>query len=92
MAKKPQLAIGFMNVKRGDRVVRLLAETSPQQLYVVKVDERLIYAALSDSVDPDDGTGAPVWTFDRATGVEEDDDLQWGMRYGITGSRLIEVL
>jgi hypothetical protein len=83
--------IGFMNVKPGDRVRRVLAEQVPMDLYVVKVDERLIYGALSGSVDPDKSSGS-VWTFDRATGIEEDEDLGWGMRYGTTGSRLIGVL
>lgn len=79
--------IGFMAVKRGDRVRRMLADVAPMDLYVVKVDERLIYGALSESVDPED-----CWTFDRATGVEEDEELGWGILKGISGSRLTEIL
>lgn len=30
------------------------------------------------------------WQFDRATGVEEDEDLGFGVKYGITGSYLTE--
>lgn len=29
-----------------------------------------------------------MWTFDRKTGAEEDEDLQWGVKYGRTGSTL----
>ncbi len=30
------------------------------------------------------------WTFDRKTGAEEDADLQWGVKFGRTGSYLID--
>lgn len=83
--------IGFMAVKRGDRVRRMLADAVPMDLYVVRVDERLIYAALSESVSPTDEEAA-VWTFDRATGIEEDEDLGWGILRGVSGSRLTEIL
>lgn len=83
--------IGFMAVKRGDRVRRMLADTIPMDLYVVKVDERLIYATISESISPDNNS-APMWTFDRATGIEEDEQLGWGILRGVSGSRLVAVL
>jgi hypothetical protein len=83
--------IGFMAVKRGDRVRRMLADSIPMDLYVLKVDERLIYTSVSDAIDPDRNSGS-VWTFDRATGIEEDEDLGWGIMQGISGSRLVQIL
>lgn len=83
--------IGFMSVRRGDRVRRLLAESAVMDLYVVKVDEQLIYAALTDAIDPETQPGL-VWTFDRATGIEEDEELDWGILKGRSGSRLVYVL
>lgn len=82
--------VGFMNVKRGDKVTRLLAEKVPMELTVVRVDESLIWATSDGWVDknPDEEPGN-FWTFDRATGVEEDDDLGWGVARGVTGSRLV---
>lgn len=83
--------IGFMAVKRGDRVRRMLADVVPMDLYVVKVDEKLIYASVSEAVDPVQSPGM-VWTFDRATGMEEDEELGWGVRRGVSGSRLTQIL
>ena len=79
----PPLVIGFMNVKRGDIVRRMIGGEIPMDMIVLKVDERLIYAAPSSAVKPEEG-----WTFDRATGLEEDDDLGWGIMKGKTGSAL----
>ena len=72
-----------MHVKVGDIVLRMLAGEVPMKLRVTKVDELLIHCAALDA--PVDG-----WTFDRATGVEEDEDLRWGVRFGRTGSYLVE--
>jgi len=78
--------IGFMAVKKGDRVRRVLAESTSMDLDVVRVDERLIYCGAEVN-----GAFAG-WTFDRATGVEEDEDLGWGILKGTSGSRLTEIL
>lgn len=83
----PPLVIGFMNVKRGDIVRRQLGGVVPMDLYVVKVDEKLIYAAVTEAIDPEKQPGE-VWTFDRATGLEEDEELGWGIAQGHTGSAL----
>lgn len=71
----------FLNVKEGDTVKRLLAEQLPMELKVCKVTEKLIYC----------GPWEPeqCWTFDRETGIEEDPDLGWGVKAGVTGSRLV---
>jgi hypothetical protein len=31
------------------------------------------------------------WTFDIATGIEIDDDLEWGPAYGRSGSFIVEI-
>ena len=78
--------IGFMAVKKGDRVRRLLGGQVPMDLTVTHVDGRLIYAGAELN-------GAFMgWTFDRATGIEEDEGLGWGVRHGKSGSRLVEIL
>lgn len=84
---------GFMHVKPGDRVLRLMAETAEMDLIVKQVGENLIWATLEEwlNLDPLDHPGN-YWTFDRRTGVEEDPDLGWGLKYGVTGSRLVKVL
>lgn len=76
-------------LKVGDRVRRLLAETVPMDLWVVKIDERLIHCARTkDETDPD-----WIWTFDARYAFEVDEDLGWGMGpTPITGSRLVGVL
>ena len=75
-------------LKVGDRVRRLLSETVPMDLYVVKIDEKLIYCART----PGESDPGWIWTFDTTYGIEEDPDLGWGVESGITGSRLIGAL
>lgn len=73
----------FRHVKVGDRVTRMLAGAVPMELDVVAVDETLIHCGWS-------GGGIDGWTFDRLSGIEVDDELGWGPRYGRTGSYLVE--
>lgn len=65
----------FRDLQVGDTVTRMLAGTIPMELTVTEVDDTLIHCG--------------PWTFDRATGVEEDSDLNWGVAYGVTGSFLV---
>lgn len=65
----------FGHVQIGDSVTRLLAGTIPMSLKVVHVTEDRIIT----------GGG---WEFDRATGAEIDDDLDWGPPPKSTGSFL----
>ncbi len=67
----------FMHIKAGDTVIRLLAGTVPMKLKVERVDDTLIYCYGG-------------WMFDRKTGTEEDPDLEWGVKFGYTGSVLTE--
>ena len=63
----------MIDVEVGEEVVRYLAGKIAMRLKVTEVTEDLI-------------TCAGGWTFDPATGVEIDEDLGWGPRYGVTGS------
>jgi beta-lactamase class D len=74
----------FSDLKVGDVITRMLGGKLPMRMEVVKVSEDLITCNSAD-----DGF-AGGWTFDRKTGVEEDADLQWGVRFGHTGSYLIK--
>lgn len=75
-------------LKEGDRVRRLLSEVVPMDLYVVRIDEKLIYCALT----PDETDEDSIWTFDRKYAIEEDARFGWSVEHGITGSRLIGIL
>lgn len=66
-------------VKEGDTVRRLLSAAKiPMDLRVTKIHEGLIFCGS--------------WTFDLATGIEEDPELGFGVAQGITGSWLQGVL
>lgn len=70
-----------MKIKVGDTIIRLLAESVPMELKVTEIDDELIYC----------GPKGEGWTFDRVSGIEVDDDLGWGPKYGRTGSRIVGV-
>lgn len=62
----------FDNLKVGDTVIRMLAGTVPMRLQVNEVTDSTLVCAL--------------WTFDKATGAEIDEDLNWGPPPLKTGS------
>ena len=66
--------MSFAHLKVGDSVTRMLGGVAPMHMKVTEVTEDLIVCG--------------AWTFDRATGVEIDEDLHWGPKYGVTGSYL----
>lgn len=68
----------FEHIKVGDTVTRMLAGVIPMQLKVTSVTDTLIKCG-------DEGG----WWFDRKTGAEEDEELQWGVKFGATGSFLV---
>ena len=65
----------FTHVRTGDTVTRMLAGVVPMVLRVTSVTDRLIVCG--------------DWTFDRETGVEEDEEIGWGVKFGHTGSYLV---
>ena len=72
------MTLSTMDIKVGDSVGRQLGEGgSIMWLTVTEVDDDLIYCNL--------------WTFDRKTGAEVDDELQWGPEYGRSGSFIVRV-
>lgn len=66
----------FRDLKVGDIVTRKLGGVVPMKLRITEVTDTLIICGW--------------WKFDRETGVEEDEDLGWGVAFGKTGSYLSE--
>jgi hypothetical protein len=64
------------SIKPGDIITRMLAGVVPMQLKVTEVTDDMIYCG-------ERGVG---WKFDRNTGAEVDEDLNWGPPPLHTGS------
>ena len=71
----------------GDIVARYLGDGKKfMNMRVLRIDKEkeLVHCA---AIDKDTGAEAALgWTFDLRTGAEVDEDLEWGPRWGITGS------
>jgi hypothetical protein len=67
----------FRDVKAGDTVSRILGD-APMELIVTEVDEQFIYC----------GPVGVGWKFDRETGIEVDEEISWGLEFGVVGSYL----
>jgi hypothetical protein len=74
---------------RGDAITRLLGGRIPIPMRVVRVEDDVLYCKRRDDSDETANRHNLVWTFDRVTGWEIDEDLGWGPRYGFTGSILV---
>ncbi len=72
-------------VKVGDKILRMLAGTIPQELTVTDVTDSLLICG---------GTYEEKigWWFDKKTGVEVDEELGWGPHPLWSGSFIKEVL
>jgi hypothetical protein len=83
--------------KVGQTVVRYIEHQRPMmEMMVDKIEGGLVHC--SAKVDrkyvqipglpepPAEGSWITGWTFDEESGIEEDEDLQWGRKYGQTGS------
>lgn len=80
----------FRDLTAGCIVTRMLAGTIPQKMVVRLVDDDYIYCAAEGFGEFDEKTGEWTgWKFDRDTGVEEDEELGWGKKFGLTGSFLV---
>jgi hypothetical protein len=79
----------YKHLKAGSTITRLLAGTIPMPMRVLRVDARLIYCTPKEMSLKAAVRRNLIWTFDRETGAEVDDDLRWGPAYGITGSFLV---
>ena len=71
----------FFHLKSGDRVLRLI-DGRLMAMVVREVCPTVIIcdACLGDGVLPGG------WEFDRETGIEEDEELGWGVKYSKSGS------
>lgn len=63
-----------INAEVGEVVIRWMCDEVPMHLRVTAVTDAEIICG--------------DYTFDRETGMEIDDFLEWGPKYGKTGSRL----
>ena len=81
----------FRELKVGDEVARQMGSNGPtMRMIVVSVDDDAVYC---DAVGERPMKGLPFdehWKFDRDTGVEEDEGLKWGKKFGVTGTRLLK--
>lgn len=75
MNERVTLTDSFTDIKAGDTVTRYFYGLR-QTMKVDHVDDTLIHTEGG-------------WTFDRKTGVEEDPDLGFGLKSGITCSWLV---
>lgn len=69
------------DLKPGDKVTRMLAGTIPMKMEVLEVSDTIIKCGALDCPGAD-------WEFDRATGAEVDELLNWGPPPKMTGSFL----
>jgi len=83
--------MSFEDLKVGDRVYRMMGGRDKpwMEMEVMEIKDNLL---VCGAIVQDGGKELVVfkggWTFDRNSGLEEDDDLQWGLKYGKTGSYL----
>ena len=81
--------MSFNHLKVGDKVNRKMGNSGPKMLMVVeKIDDKLIYCNAAENPLP---PSAEKWMFDIETGIEEDEELGWGRRFGKTGTFLLKV-
>lgn len=75
--QRKKMFADFSDVKVGDTIHRMLAGKVHMALIVTEVTDTLIVAGMG-------------WSFDRKTGIEEDEDIGWGIKFGKTGSYLVK--
>ena len=78
--------MSFRELKVGDGVIRRMgADGPPSKMKVMAVTDKLLICAAPGTEEwPLD----QLWTFDRETGIEEDEQLGWGRKFGVTGTYL----
>jgi len=75
------------HLKVGDRVTRFIGQgVMMMEMEVIKVNETTIECAHVAG----DHLVKLGWMFDRESGAEEDDDLEWGVKFGRTGTYIKE--
>ena len=81
MSRRSKPRFGHLEV--GDQVVRLVGGFR-HNMYVEAIKGDLVYCNITPKVE------GPAWMFDRATGIEIDSALNWGIEQGVTGSYLLD--
>ena len=79
--------MSISDLKIGDRIDRYLGSDFFMEMEVVGFDDNLLVCA---AVLPGGGLVMGGWTFDMATGAEVDLYLEWGPKWGKTGTYLKE--
>lgn len=74
----------FDKLKVGDNPTRIMAGLKMKMVVRTVTDKTLVCDAITEK----GGVFRGGWTFDRETGMEIDDDLDWGPKYGRSGSYL----
>jgi len=77
------------HITQGDTVIRLIAGELEMPMRVLEIEGDLISCTLLDLDAGDAIERGLIWTFDRKTGLEIDDGLEWGPRWQRTGSELV---
>lgn len=83
--------MSFRDLKVGDRVMRVFGQepsTTTMPMEVMVVEENILRCSALDTKHwpPEEW-----WSFDRDAGCEEDPELGWGKKFGVTGSQLKKV-
>lgn len=78
----------LQHLKVGDRIDRYHGGGFMIEMEVTEITDKLLICAAVSAQDGSLFYGE--WAFDRETGMEEDDDLHWGVKYGKTGTYLKE--
>ncbi len=79
----------FQDIKIGNILNRRIGHNGPSmRMIVVHIDELLLYCDAYPERPLHGLDMSECWKFSRNTGCEEDEDLGWGDRFGITGSYL----
>ena len=78
--------MSFEYLKVGDTVKRDLAG-SIMELIVGVVDDEYVWCGSLDSFVP--ATKEQGWQFDLKYGIETDDEMEWGVKYGLVLSWLL---
>lgn len=73
-------------VEIGQQFTRMLGGKLPMTMKVKEIEGDVISCNALDAGED------VIWTFDRKTGMEIDEDLQWGPQFGVTGSFLKEIV
>lgn len=76
----------FEHLKLGDKVTRVLGGKVRMPMLVTMIDGNYITCA---AIQKNGTLFSGGWRFNRANGFEEDEEIGWGTKFGVTGSYLV---